>query len=223
MQAIGRQPRRAPDGAPIHYERHRPEQTTLYRLVQQHAATFIAETEAATGAALPQFVKDEFEARRLPGMRHPGPRLLAAALRRLRPRQAAGLQLQAARVLPFLRGPTHGADGGALTACRHSSRHLRPPTRNCIRCCTRSSPARRKLLTRPALANERVQTNAAGQVVLKLKTQFQCRLTCTQVMSQPRRRGATAPRTRGRRRWSSCSGDITRCVVPSRHGVLVAT
>ena len=25
-------------------------------------------------------------------------------------------------------------------------------------------------------------------------------------MSQPRRRGATAPRTRGRRRWSSCSG-----------------
>jgi hypothetical protein len=38
-------------------------------------------------------------------------------------------------------------------------------------------------ITRPALANERVQTNAAGQVVLKLKTQFQWRLTCTQVMS----------------------------------------
>ena len=31
MQAIGRQPQRAPDGAPVHYERHRPEQTTLYR------------------------------------------------------------------------------------------------------------------------------------------------------------------------------------------------
>ena len=62
MQAIGRQPQRAPDGAPVHYERHRPEQTTLYRLVQQHAATFIAETEAATGADLPQFVKDEFDA-----------------------------------------------------------------------------------------------------------------------------------------------------------------
>ncbi len=28
-------------------------------------------------------------------------------------------------------------------------------------------------ITRPALANERVQCNAAGQVVLKLKTQFQ--------------------------------------------------
>jgi hypothetical protein len=62
VQAIGRQPRRAPDGAPVHYERHRPEQTTLYRLVQQHAATFFAETEAAAGADLPQFVKDEFDA-----------------------------------------------------------------------------------------------------------------------------------------------------------------
>jgi hypothetical protein len=38
VQAIGRQPQRAPDGAPVHYERHRPEQTTLDRLVQQHAA-----------------------------------------------------------------------------------------------------------------------------------------------------------------------------------------
>lgn len=27
-----------------------------------------------------------------------------------------------------------------------------------------------RFITRPALANERVQTNAAGQVVLKLKT-----------------------------------------------------
>ena len=62
MQAIGRQPQRAPDGAPVHYERHRPEQTTLYRLVQQHAASFIAHTEASTGAALPRFVKDEFDA-----------------------------------------------------------------------------------------------------------------------------------------------------------------
>jgi len=37
VQAIGRQPQRAPDGAPLHYERHRPEQTTLYRLLQRHA------------------------------------------------------------------------------------------------------------------------------------------------------------------------------------------
>ena len=56
MQTTAR-PSLAPDGAPVHCERHRPEQTTLYRLVQQHAATFIAETEAATGADLPQNVQ----------------------------------------------------------------------------------------------------------------------------------------------------------------------
>ena len=42
MRATAQQPQRAADGAPLHYERHRPEQTTLYRLVQQHAASFIA-------------------------------------------------------------------------------------------------------------------------------------------------------------------------------------
>ena len=62
MQAIGRQPQRAPDGTLVHYERHCPEQTTLYRLVQQHAATFFAQAEDAAGADLPQFVKDEFDA-----------------------------------------------------------------------------------------------------------------------------------------------------------------
>lgn len=59
MQAIGRQPLRAPDGAPVHYERHRPEQTTLYRLVLQHAATFFAQAEAPAGTDLPQFVKEQ--------------------------------------------------------------------------------------------------------------------------------------------------------------------
>lgn len=53
---------RLPEGTAVHYERHRPEQTTLYRLVQEHAASFIAHTEASTGKALPQYVKDEFEA-----------------------------------------------------------------------------------------------------------------------------------------------------------------
>ena len=62
MQAIGRQPHRAPDGAPVHYERHRPEQTTLYRLVQQHAETFFVDVEAAAGASLPSVIKDEFDA-----------------------------------------------------------------------------------------------------------------------------------------------------------------
>ena len=62
MQATDRQPQRAPVGAPVHYKRRRSEQTTLYRLVQQHAATFFAQAEDAAGADLPQFVKDEFDA-----------------------------------------------------------------------------------------------------------------------------------------------------------------
>jgi hypothetical protein len=59
-KAIGRQPQRAPDGAPFRYERHRREQTG--RLVQQHAASFTAHTEAITDVELPRFVKDEFDA-----------------------------------------------------------------------------------------------------------------------------------------------------------------
>ena len=62
MKATVQQPQRAPDGAPVHYERHRPEQTMLYRLVQQNAATFFAQAEDAAGADLPRFVKDEFDA-----------------------------------------------------------------------------------------------------------------------------------------------------------------
>jgi len=34
----------------------------LYRLVQQHAATFFEQAEAAADANLPQFVKNEFDA-----------------------------------------------------------------------------------------------------------------------------------------------------------------
>jgi hypothetical protein len=62
VQAVGRPPQRAPDGVPLHYEQHRPEQTTLYCLVQQHAASFIAHTEANTGSELPRFITDEFDA-----------------------------------------------------------------------------------------------------------------------------------------------------------------
>ncbi len=41
----------------LHYERRRPEQTPLYRLVREHDETFAAEVDG-----LPQFVKDEFNA-----------------------------------------------------------------------------------------------------------------------------------------------------------------
>jgi hypothetical protein len=62
VQAIGRQPQRVPDDASVHYKRHRPEQTTLHRLLQHHTATFFEQAEAAAGADLPQFVRDEFDA-----------------------------------------------------------------------------------------------------------------------------------------------------------------
>ena len=38
--SVGQTSRSHGDGAAVHYERHRPEQTTLYRLVQQHARCF---------------------------------------------------------------------------------------------------------------------------------------------------------------------------------------
>ncbi len=44
------------------YERRRPEETVLYQLVQEHVETFFAQVEAETGAALPEFVKEEFDA-----------------------------------------------------------------------------------------------------------------------------------------------------------------
>jgi hypothetical protein len=45
VQGIGRQPQRAPDVAS---ERHRREQTTWYRLVQQHSATFFAQASSSS-------------------------------------------------------------------------------------------------------------------------------------------------------------------------------
>ena len=50
-----------PAARAIHYERRRPEETTLYQLVQEHLETFLAQVQAQTGAALPQFVQDEFD------------------------------------------------------------------------------------------------------------------------------------------------------------------
>ncbi len=43
------------------YQRRRPEQTSLYRLVREHYESFAAEVEAQ-GTSLPPFVKDEFDA-----------------------------------------------------------------------------------------------------------------------------------------------------------------
>ena len=77
MLANGRQPQRAPDGAPVHHERHHPERNTLYRRVQQRAATFLAQAEAEACADQSQFLKDEVD-----GFLECG--ILAHGLRRLR-------------------------------------------------------------------------------------------------------------------------------------------
>ncbi len=52
----------APAGRPDPYERRRPEETTLYPLVQEHLETFLAQVELETGAGLPDFVQEEFDA-----------------------------------------------------------------------------------------------------------------------------------------------------------------
>ena len=42
------------------YQRRTPEQTSLYRAVQEHLATFLAQAESA-GARVPAFVTREFD------------------------------------------------------------------------------------------------------------------------------------------------------------------
>ena len=55
----------------------------------------------------------------LPRMRHPGAPLREAALRELRPRQAAGLQLQVPGLLPLMRCAADVADRGAPGSLPH--------------------------------------------------------------------------------------------------------
>ena len=43
------------------YQRHRPEQTPLYALIDEHFPRFLERLEAE-GASLPHFVNEEFEA-----------------------------------------------------------------------------------------------------------------------------------------------------------------
>ena len=92
-------------------DRHRPEQSTLYRLVQQHAASFLAQAEDAAGADLPQFVKDEFDAFLECGI------LAHGFLRLRRQRRRFGRSPRAQAVagrgvyLPYRLRPTRQAEG----------------------------------------------------------------------------------------------------------------
>ena len=52
----------APAGNEVQYKRRRPEETTLYQVVQEHLESFLAQVGAETGASLPDFVKAEFDA-----------------------------------------------------------------------------------------------------------------------------------------------------------------
>ena len=54
--------RRPEDGRRVHYERRRPEDTGLEELVQEHLETFLAQVELETGAGLPEFVEEGFDA-----------------------------------------------------------------------------------------------------------------------------------------------------------------
>jgi hypothetical protein len=97
-----RQALRAAAASTAHYERRRPEETTLYRLVQENLETFIVEVEAGGAASLPQFVKDEFDAFLECG-------ILAHGFLRVRCAECGHEKLvaffvQAARHMPFVRG-----------------------------------------------------------------------------------------------------------------------
>ena len=50
----------APVEQPVHYERHHPEHTLLYQLVEEYYPAFKAHLEAQ-GTALPPYVEQEFE------------------------------------------------------------------------------------------------------------------------------------------------------------------
>jgi hypothetical protein len=105
----------APAGNPVHYKRRRPEETTLYQLVQEHLESFLPQVEAQTGASLPQFVKDEFDAFLECG-------ILAHGFLRLRCRECGHEKLVALSckrrgICRLVRGPAHG-------------RNRRPPDRS---------------------------------------------------------------------------------------------
>ena len=92
---------------------------------------------------------------------------------------AAGRRLY----LPYRLRPTRRAEGAdaarrnatgdglqAIAVRRHPGQQRSTPPCAAAPTCRQALEQLWRYITRPALANERVQTNAAGQVVLKLKT-----------------------------------------------------
>lgn len=86
--------------------------------------------------------------------------------------------MQAARVLPLMRCTPDFADRCPPGGPRHSART------GVATGAVAADPAALRYITRPALSDERVQINAAGQVELKLKTPWRDGTTHL-VMSPP--------------------------------------
>ena len=149
MQALGRQHQRAPDDTPRHYERHRPGQTTLNRLVRAHRASLVAHTGAST---------DGEEARTL------------------RPLQAAAITYRiafgprAGQKVLTLSGAILRVGAGREPLCddidgfsRHAAVRVEADDRKRLEQLCRYT-------TRQTLSDERVQLSAAG--ALKLEFEF---------------------------------------------------
>ncbi|EHC71416.1 transposase InsE [Salmonella enterica subsp. enterica serovar Montevideo str. S5-403] len=104
--------------AAARYARHLPERTLLYALVQAHYPDFIARLEAED-RPLPEYVREEFETYlRCGGEEFEtylrcGARFPARGVRAVPGREAGGLLLQEARLLPQLRGAAHGRERAA--------------------------------------------------------------------------------------------------------------
>jgi len=105
VKATGRRPQRAPDGSlstTSATARTRPRCTACWSSTPRPSSP---RPKTLPVPNCRNSVKDEFDAFLECGIL--GPRLPAPALRRLRPRQADRLQLQATRVLPLVRGLAH--------------------------------------------------------------------------------------------------------------------
>ena len=89
------------------YERHRPEQTLLYRLMEKHYPALVEQLEFQ-GKSLPTHVHREFEAYLKCGRLEHG--FLRVRCDKCHFELARGVFLQEARVLPELRRPPDGRD-----------------------------------------------------------------------------------------------------------------
>ena len=140
----------APAGNEAHYERRRPEETTLYQVVQEHLETFLAQVEAETGASLPEFVKDEFDAFLECGiLAHGFLRLRCARVARMRswwpfPASGAGFAPPAGRGAWRKPPPTWSTTSSRACRCANGCCRFRshcascsPPIPICSRRCCR--------------------------------------------------------------------------------------